>query len=205
MAHELRAPSYSGQESSFDALRKGQTDSEYTLPLLKSATATTDYDAFLGKEESFSSDDPVPPKQKRSRAKAKKTRKVERTLNSNNASTRSLRPALDILSRLKHDPEFSSQSFTIGYIDRHSPEVMEIPLKNWKGGEVTDEEFIPQHRIVWFKRDTDGKKVWDRKQRLDYIFGSGWAASRGTEHDETDSFEGISHEMDAVVVADGQI
>ena len=81
---------------------------------------------------------------------------------------------------------------------------MEISLKNWKGGEVTDEEFIPQHRIVWFKRDADGKKVWDRKQRLDYIFGSGSAASCGTEHDETGSPEGISHEIDAVVVADRQ-
>ena len=204
MAHELRTPSYSEQESLFDTFRTGQRDSENSLAPLKSATATTDYDAFVGKEESFSSDDPVPPKQKRSRAKTKKTRKVERALNSNNASTRSLRPALDILSRLKHDPEFSSQSFTIGYIDRHSPEVMEISLRNWKGGEVTDEEFIPQHRIVWFKRDADGKKVWDRKQRLDYIFGSGSAASCGTEHDETDSPEGISHEIDAVVVADRQ-
>ena len=204
MAHELRAPSYSGQESLSDTFRMGQRDSENSLAPLKSATATTDYDAFIGKEESFSSDDPVPPKQKRSRAKTKKTRKVERAPNSNNASTRSLRPALDILSRLKHDPEFSSQSFTIGYIDRHSPEVMEISLKNWKGGEVTDEEFIPQHRIVWFKRDADGKKVWDRKQRLDYIFGSGSAASCGTEHDETHSSEGINHEIDAVVVADRQ-
>ena len=204
MAHELRAPSCSGQESSFDALRTGQRDSEHSLAHLKSATATTDYDAFVGKEESFSSDDSVPSKQRRSRAKTKKTRKVERALNSSNPSTRPLRPALDILSRLKYDPEFSSQGFTIGYIDRHSPEVMELPLKSWKGGEVTDEEFIPQHRIVWFKRDADGKKVWDRKQRLDYIFGSGSAAPCGTDYDETDSSEAISHEMDAVVVADGQ-
>ena len=94
---------------------------------------------------------------------------------------RPLRPAQDILSRLRHDPALSSQNFTIGYLDRHAPEVMEMPLDSWKGGDVTDEEFIPQHRIVWFKRNEDGIKVWDRKERLDLVFGSGSSSGENEE------------------------
>ena len=39
----------------------------------------------------------------------------------------------------------------------------------------TDEEWIPQHRIVYFRRKGDelGRKVWDREKRLDRLFGSG--------------------------------
>ncbi len=147
----------------------------------------TDYDAFTGKEEFLSSeDDTSPPKQRtESRAKAKKSRKAQRVLDSSNTPGRSLRPALDVLSRLRHDPIFSSEAFTIGYHDRHSPEVMELPLASWKAGEVTDEDFIPQHRILWFKSDADGKKVWDRKERYDEIFGSGLVPASGTEEGDT--------------------
>lgn len=157
--------------------RKGSSDHEGDeLFPAHTATSTTDYSAFAGREEYSSSDeDPSTPKAKReSKAKAKRSRKTQQAMNSSSkVATRPLRPAQDILSRLRHDPQFASQSFTIGYIDRHSPEVMELPLSSWKGGDVTHEEFIPLHRILWFKRDADGKKVWDRKERLDEIFGSG--------------------------------
>ena len=46
-------------------------------------------------------------------------------------------------------------------------------MEDWKGGDVTDEEFIPQHRILYFRKASDGVKVWDRKRRLDEIFKSG--------------------------------
>lgn len=49
---------------------------------------------------------------------------------------------------------------------------MEIPLDRWKS-EQTDEEFIPQHRILYFKQKADGRVVWDREARRDEIFGSG--------------------------------
>ena len=144
---------------------------------LHSATATTDYSAFIGREESLSSDESLPHRPKSvSRSRAKKSRKKQQALiSSTKASDRSLRPAQDILSRLRHDPVLSLQSFTIAYIDRHEGQ-MEMPLSCWKGSEVTDEDFIPQHRILWFKRDKDGVKVWDRKERLDLIFGSGLQA-----------------------------
>jgi len=183
MADELRNSHSSTPDSEFDDLRPRTRNNGNGFSPLHSATAMTDYDAFAGKEEFLSSDDDTsPPKQRaESRAKAKKSRKAQKILDSSNTSSRSLRPALDILSRLRHDPTFSSEAFTIGYLDRHSPEVMELPLASWKGGEVTDEEFIPQHRILWFKRDADGKKVWDRKERYDEIFGSGLAPVEGID------------------------
>jgi len=187
MLYELRDPRSSTPDSYLDDLRFISRDHGDSLSPLHSATAMTDYDAFTGKEEFLSSeDDTSPPKQRtESRAKAKKSRKAQRVLDSSNTPGRSLRPALDVLSRLCHDPIFSSEAFTIGYLDRHSPEVMELPLASWKAGEVTDEDFIPQHRILWFKRDADRKKVWDRKERYDEIFGSGLVPTSGTEEGDT--------------------
>ena len=148
---------------------------------LHSATATTDYSAFIGREESISSDDSLPPRSKTtSRARAKKSRKIQKALSSSaKASDRPLRPAQDILSRLRHDPALSSQSFSIGYLDRHAPDVMEMPLDKWNNGDVTDEEFIPQHRILWFRRNEDGVKVWDRRERIDMIFADGSRSGDG--------------------------
>ena len=52
---------------------------------------------------------------------------------------------------------------------------MDVSL--WKGGvaDVTDEEWIPQHRIMYFRKKGDevGRRVWDRATRLDRLFGSG--------------------------------
>lgn len=171
---------------------------------LHAATATTDYNAFVGREEPFSSDDSLPPRSKPiSRARAKKSRKAQQTLNSSiKASDRPLRPAQDILSRLRHDPALSSQSFAIGYLDRHASDVLEMPLESWKGGDVTDEEFIPQHRILWFKRTEDGVKVWDRKERLDVIFGSGLRS--GESADATCvALEGVSKSSSAESAVEG--
>lgn len=65
----------------------------------------------------------------------------------------------------------------VGYIDRHAPEMMEMDVSAWKGGvaDVTDEEWIPQHRIMYFRKrgDEEGRRVWDRATRLDRLFGSG--------------------------------
>ena len=187
MAHESRDPHSPTPDSYLDDLRFVSKDHVDGLSTLHSATAMTNYDAFTGKEEFLSSDDDTSPSKQRaeSRAKAKKSRKAQTVLNSSNTPGQSLRPALDVLSRLRHDPRFSSEAFTIGYLDRHSPEVMELPLASWKGGEVTDEDFIPQHRILWFRRDADGKKLWDRKERYDEIFGSGLVPVSGTEDGAT--------------------
>jgi len=109
------------------------------------------------------------------RARAKKARKAA---HKSQDSKPLLRPAKDILSRIRHDPDLKESDFIVGYNDRHAPEIMELDVSAWKGGaDVTDEEWIPQHRIVYFrlkgKGNEKGERVWDREKRLDRLFGSG--------------------------------
>lgn len=68
----------------------------------------------------------------------------------------------------------------MGYHDRHA-DVMELSVAMWQGGgDVTDEAFIPQHRILYFRKG-DGTKVWDRKERLDLLFHSGKGSAKESE------------------------
>lgn len=108
----------------------------------------------------------------RGKARAKKERKVQiQNRSIAQPSHPSLRPAKDILSRIRHDPSLNQEDFIVGYSDRHA-DVKELPVTLWKG-DVTEDEFIPQHRILYFRRVEDGVKVWDRAERLDLLFGSG--------------------------------
>jgi uncharacterized protein (UPF0248 family) len=102
-----------------------------------------------------------------------KKRKDRRPVASAVMSTpgRKLRPATDILNRLRWDPNIGSGDYVVGYQDRFLG-TRELALDRWKT-EDTDEEFIPQHRIVYFRRISDGVVVWDREARKDEIFGSG--------------------------------
>ncbi|TLD30973.1 hypothetical protein PspLS_02786 [Pyricularia sp. CBS 133598] len=81
------------------------------------------------------------------------------------------RAAADVISRLRWDPALDSSDYVVGYEDRFRG-AMEKALDAWKG-EQTDEEFIPQHRILYFKRKNDGMVVWERRTRTDLLFGSG--------------------------------
>ncbi|KAI9745371.1 MAG: hypothetical protein M4579_007653, partial [Chaenotheca gracillima] len=76
-----------------------------------------------------------------------------------------LRPATDVLNRIRWDPAMDSDDFVVGYEDRFVGAI-EIPLELWTS-EQTDEEFIPQHRILYFRRRSDGVRVWDRKSKTD--------------------------------------
>jgi len=83
-----------------------------------------------------------------------------------------LRPSHDIFNRLFWDASYSADAYVVGYEDRFKG-VREMPLTSWKR-EFTDEEFIPFHRVVYFReKGLDGKIVWDRRSRVDLIFGSG--------------------------------
>ena len=100
-----------------------------------------------------------------------------------------LRPANDIVSRIRHDPALEESDFIVGYHDRHEPEVMEMDVSAWKGGgDFTDEEWIPQHRILYFRRkgDEPGRRIWDREKRLDRLFGSG-IVERVDEQDDLEA------------------
>jgi uncharacterized protein (UPF0248 family) len=82
-----------------------------------------------------------------------------------------LRTALDVINRLRWDTGLDSGDYIVGYDDRFLG-AKEKPLDLWKS-EQTDEEFIPQHRILYFKRKSDGEVIWDRRTRKDIVFGSG--------------------------------
>jgi uncharacterized protein (UPF0248 family) len=93
-------------------------------------------------------------------------------------SSSKLRPAADVLHRLRWDPNLDPNEYSIGYEDRFlGPR--ETSLEKWKT-EQTDEEFIPQHRILYFKKkggdDGKGEVVWERATRIDKVFGSGAGA-----------------------------
>ena len=81
------------------------------------------------------------------------------------------RTAADVMNRLRWDPELDTGDYVVGYEDRFVG-TREKALEAWKS-EQTDEEFIPQHRILYFKRRSDGAIIWDRRSRKDEIFGSG--------------------------------
>lgn len=81
------------------------------------------------------------------------------------------RTAADVLNRLRWDPSLDSGDYIVGYEDRFVG-AMERGLESWKS-EQTDEEFIPQHRILYFKRKSDQVIVWERRTRTDLLFGSG--------------------------------
>ncbi|KAJ4290837.1 hypothetical protein N0V90_010032 [Kalmusia sp. IMI 367209] len=83
-------------------------------------------------------------------------------------SSTKLRPASDILNR----------DYIVGYEDRFLG-AKETTLEKWKT-EQTDEEFIPQHRILYFKKkgEDGGELVWERATRIDKIFGSGLGAGK---------------------------
>jgi uncharacterized protein (UPF0248 family) len=80
---------------------------------------------------------------------------------------------LDIISRITWDSGFERSDYVIGFVDRFEGQ-LEVSMDSWKK-ETTDEEFIPQHRVLYI-RHINGEIVWDRRRRIDKIFLSGNSA-----------------------------
>ena len=81
----------------------------------------------------------------------------------------------DVLDRIRWDPLFHVDQYYVGYSDRFGG-MQELPVSEWIK-ESTDEEWIPQHRIRYFRKSGNlaGEKegiVWDRDSRIDKVFGS---------------------------------
>lgn len=123
------------------------------------------------------SDSSALPSQKPSlpRSRAKKARK---SAHQSQQSKPPLRPAKDILARIRHDPALDESEWLVGYHDRLEG-VMEMDVSAWKG-DFSDEEWIPQHRILYFRKKADDleRRMWDRESRLDRLFGSGVVADQ---------------------------
>ena len=77
----------------------------------------------------------------------------------------------DVLNRIRWDASIESADFLVGYLDRFDG-IVEIDFVSWVR-ELTEEEFIPQHRIRYLKNTKTQDVVWDRDARIDKIFGSG--------------------------------
>ncbi|KAI5466537.1 hypothetical protein BGZ63DRAFT_409803 [Mariannaea sp. PMI_226] len=108
----------------------------------------------------------------RHRTRTKTTRRTSRAINVvKTAGLGKFRSATDVLNRLRWDDSMDSGNYLVGYEDRFKG-AQEKEVEEWKGDQ-TDEEFIPQHRILYFKRKSDGAIVWERRSRIDDIFGSG--------------------------------
>ncbi|OKL62734.1 hypothetical protein UA08_01134 [Talaromyces atroroseus] len=105
-----------------------------------------------------------------------KSQQIDQPVHSANVAAKpKLRPAEDVISRLRWDPSFDAADYVVGYLDRFIGE-KEVPVSLWKS-EQTDEEFIPMHRVLYFKRRSDGQRVWDRQKRIDLIFNTGDTAN----------------------------
>eukprot|EP00094_Tigriopus_californicus_P013733 TCALIF_13289-PA protein Name:"Similar to Leng9 Leukocyte receptor cluster member 9 (Mus musculus)" AED:0.00 eAED:0.00 QI:80/1/1/1/0.5/0.33/3/63/366 len=85
-----------------------------------------------------------------------------------------MKTAIEVIRRIQWDAMMPGEHFTIGYLDRFVG-IVEEPFSrfsNWCDLPNAEQDAlaIPQHRIQYFKyRDT---KVWDRKSRVDHVFGS---------------------------------
>ena len=114
-------------------------------------------------------------REKRELAKESKDLGATETTAEAPKSTKKLRPASDVLGRLRYGGDYDIDEFVVGYKDRHSSRLMEKPAVQW-AKDTTDEEFIPEHRIEYFKRySADGKEevLWNKSARLDKIFQHG--------------------------------
>jgi uncharacterized protein (UPF0248 family) len=85
-----------------------------------------------------------------------------------------LRPASDVLNRLRYDRNYDIDGCVVGYKDRHTSRIMEKPVSEWSS-ETTDEEFIPEHRIEYFKLNQG--LIWKKTTKLDKMFNSGNGSS----------------------------
>src|SRR3954463_5529344 len=79
-----------------------------------------------------------------------------------------LRTSREVYDRIRWDPHFDPAGFVIGY-EARLPAPKEVPFT----GFVPDGD-IPWHRVLYF-REGDAI-VWDRRSKVDKIFGSGATA-----------------------------
>jgi len=99
----------------------------------------------------------------------------DKKIRDSTSETPRLRPATDVLNRIRFDRKYRIDQCVIGYKDRHTSEIKEKPASYWVK-ETTHQDFIPEHRIEYFKMEyKDGKKelLWDKSLRLDNVFHSG--------------------------------
>lgn len=85
----------------------------------------------------------------------------------------SMKTAGDVVNRIQWDPEIKKDFVTVGYIDRFLG-LKECTFNTFDWGDIVLADYgalaIPEHRISYFKYKEE--IVWEKKSRLDNIFGS---------------------------------
>lgn len=107
-----------------------------------------------------------------------------------------MKTAGDVISRIKWDEELSPKDFTVGYLDRFTG-IMEKCFADFSWEDLASVDHfvdlaIPRHRIQYFKYL--GEIVWDKRERIDKVFGS--TGSRETILDVKERI-GVSSEIKA--------
>ncbi|XP_033102588.1 uncharacterized protein LOC117105530 [Anneissia japonica] len=106
-----------------------------------------------------------------------------------------MKTACDVISRIQWDPELSPRHFIVGYLDRFLG-ILEQPFEAFSWVDIATVDLntlaIPRHRIQYFKYQDE--IVWDKRVRLDNVFGS--TGSQTTITDVVKKFqkEGMSDE-----------
>jgi uncharacterized protein (UPF0248 family) len=127
----------------------------------------------ISEGEGMSVEEEAAVKPKAQRTKNKKRTKKKTEDKPVSSKLPSLRTAEDVISRICWDADLDKEAFTVGYLDRFLGVVeKEFHLLSWEDIASVDYNTlaIPKHRIQYFKYKK--MKVWDKNERLDYVFGS---------------------------------
>lgn len=84
-----------------------------------------------------------------------------------------MKTATDVIKRIQWDKQLNPEHFIVGYLDRFIG-VVEQPFLAFYWGDIAEVDHltlaIPKHRIQYFKYKDE--VVWDKRVRLDNVFGS---------------------------------
>jgi uncharacterized protein (UPF0248 family) len=89
----------------------------------------------------------------------------EGTKDRNHQPSCKLRPAKDVLNRLRYDPTCDIDDYVIGYIDREAG-ILEKSIPSF-------ENFDQEDHIAYFKQVSKDRIIWDRAKKIDRLFASG--------------------------------
>src|SRR5437870_4970804 len=105
-------------------------------------------------------------KQKRAVKLALKA-KLDAETSAAETKTAGLRPIIDVINRIKHDPDiYDTNPFIIGYLDRKKSIIDEVSFPLYFTHiDYTD---IPNHRIQYVKYYD--LKIWEKCSRIDRVF-----------------------------------
>lgn len=110
-------------------------------------------------------------------------------------ATNTMRTSYDVFNRIRWDPDLDKGEFIIGYEDRFVG-IMESPFSVWENRDISQESFIPWHRVQYFK--CKDKIVWDRRTKEDYIFNDQPASSKPLSEETTKEEEKENKEVEVV-------